>query len=242
MAYALHKNLPANALGRDFTIGDVHGCVDLVERALERVKFDPSRDRLFPVGDLIDRGPDSARSAKLLLHDFVHSVPGNHERMLIDIYADGEPYPNALAYYCRHNGLDWWLDTKDEVRQDVLDLIRPLPFTIETLTCRGSVGFVHAEVPSGMDWQTFLQKIESGDAHVREQAVWGRTRADRGDTSGVAGIDRLFVGHTVMDGPVRQGNVYYIDTGAVFGVVNYPALKGGAWNRKDPSQVDQGKR
>lgn len=218
--------LPINLRGRDFAIGDVHGCVHLVERALERVKFDPAIDRLFPVGDLIDRGPYSARSADFLRNSFVHCVPGNHERMLIDAYAGEEVDVESMVYNIQRNGMGWWLDVADSVRQDILDLIRPLPLVIEVDTARGRVGFVHAEVPIGMDWATFTEKIQTGDKHTCEQAVWGRTRIERRNASGVLGIDRVFVGHSITDQPAQLGNVFYLDTGAFVGVAEENALAG----------------
>jgi len=50
--------LPTNQAGKDYVIGDLHGCYELLERLLDAVGFDKSKDRLFSVGDLIDRGPD----------------------------------------------------------------------------------------------------------------------------------------------------------------------------------------
>ncbi len=46
-----------NQAGRDFVVGDVHGCFRTLECALLEIEFDPSRDRLFGVGDLVNRGP-----------------------------------------------------------------------------------------------------------------------------------------------------------------------------------------
>jgi len=48
-----------NAVGRDFAVGDIHGCFSHLRRSLEAIGFDASVDRLFSVGDLIDRGPES---------------------------------------------------------------------------------------------------------------------------------------------------------------------------------------
>ena len=47
----------ANPAGRDLAAGDVHGHFDTLEQALEQIAFDPVSDRLFSVGDLVDRGP-----------------------------------------------------------------------------------------------------------------------------------------------------------------------------------------
>ena len=45
--------------GRDWIVGDVHGCFQTLRQALAAIDFEPGRDRLFSVGDLIDRGPHS---------------------------------------------------------------------------------------------------------------------------------------------------------------------------------------
>ena len=53
------RKLPTNALGKDYVVGDLHGCFDLLQRLLHEVEFNKVTDRLFSVGDLIDRGQDS---------------------------------------------------------------------------------------------------------------------------------------------------------------------------------------
>src|SRR3546814_1363745 len=77
---ALHRHLPANTAGRDFIVGDLHGCLDLLQVELARIAFDPTRDRLFSVGDLTDRGPDSMGCLRLLREPWFYAVHGNHER------------------------------------------------------------------------------------------------------------------------------------------------------------------
>lgn len=81
----MYKKIGPNLLGRDFVIGDIHGCLSLVEEALSRVSFDPKKDRLFSVGDLIDRGPDNPGVLRLFLeNDWAIAVRGNHEDFLIE--------------------------------------------------------------------------------------------------------------------------------------------------------------
>ena len=53
------QHFARNTHGRDFVVGDIHGCFDLLQQALDEAAFNPDRDRLFSVGDLIDRGPQS---------------------------------------------------------------------------------------------------------------------------------------------------------------------------------------
>ena len=77
------RRIPPNAAGRDFVVGDVHGCFRTLERALAELCFDPACDRLFGVGDLVDRGPHSADALVWLEHRFETVVMGNHERPLL---------------------------------------------------------------------------------------------------------------------------------------------------------------
>lgn len=76
--------LPGNEAGRDFVVGDLHGHRELLEQQLEQVGFNTHFDRLFSVGDLIDRGPDSLATLALIEEPWFHAVLGNHELRLLD--------------------------------------------------------------------------------------------------------------------------------------------------------------
>lgn len=84
------KTIPANYEGRDFLIGDLHGCYDELMKLLNYVKFNPQFDRLFSTGDLVDRGPKSVECLSLLSKPWFFSVLGNHEDSLIDKIEDIE--------------------------------------------------------------------------------------------------------------------------------------------------------
>ncbi len=60
-------------------IGDIQGCREELEALLEAVSFDPSADELHPVGDLVNRGPDSAGTLRLLQSLDAGGVLGNHD-------------------------------------------------------------------------------------------------------------------------------------------------------------------
>jgi serine/threonine protein phosphatase 1 len=209
-----YRKVKANAAGRDFVVGDVHGMFDRVEEALSRINFDRDRDRLFSVGDLIDRGPQSKEVARFLDQPFVHAVCGNHEDALLQMHA-GSSRPDGKIWL---DGADWWRELSKADRRAVVSRLKQLPLVIEVPTPRGNVAFLHADVPRGMSWKEFRAALRSDPDAVRDTVLWGRDRIGRGDDSGVPGIGRVFVGHTPQwDGLRRYGNVYAIDTGAVFG-------------------------
>lgn len=83
------RRFQGNAKGRDLVVGDLHGHRVLFERELERLGFDPKMDRVFSVGDLVNRGPDSLGTLSLIEEPWFHPVLGNHELMML----------NFLGYY-----------------------------------------------------------------------------------------------------------------------------------------------
>jgi len=80
---ALHS-YPLNTLGRDLVVGDVHGCFSMLDAALKEMDFDPTRDRLFGVGDLVDRGGESPDILDAVRRHQIKAVRGNHEQMILD--------------------------------------------------------------------------------------------------------------------------------------------------------------
>lgn len=56
--------------------GDIHGCLEQLRRKLWHCRFDPWRDLLISVGDVIDRGPQSLRCLQLLEQHWVCAVRG----------------------------------------------------------------------------------------------------------------------------------------------------------------------
>ncbi|MDB5491371.1 MAG: metallophosphoesterase [Micavibrio sp.] len=212
--------LGLNAKGRDFLIGDLHGAFALLDQALADVKFDPVHDRLFSLGDLIDRGPESVRCLEFLNKPWFFAVRGNHEDMFLKTYNDGNINWKMANFHREKNGMGWFFDQSAETLAQIAAAFKKLPFAIEVETARGTVGIVHAEIPVAMDWPTFRKELLLNDRSVLHAALWGRKRLEGNDMRGVCGIDRVFHGHSVQGYKPRQmGNCYYIDTGAVFGLM-----------------------
>ena len=70
-----------------YAVGDPQGCLDPLKCLLERVAFDPAKDRLWLVGDLVNRGPQSLETLRFLyaMRESVVSVLGNHDLHLLAV-------------------------------------------------------------------------------------------------------------------------------------------------------------
>lgn len=138
------KSLPVNTEGRDFVIGDLHGCYSLLDTLLDHVNFNTKTDRLLSVGDLVDRGPSSLKCLRLLNEPWFHSVMGNHEEMMMHWLEYGNP---LWAW----NGGHWRDSLSERDKNDLVDLIElkvcNLPGII-TVDMKNGKKFhvVHAEV------------------------------------------------------------------------------------------------
>ena len=79
----------------NYLIGDLQGCDSALGRLLEKIDFSPSRDVLFVLGDLVNRGPESLAVLERLIGygDAARCLLGNHDLNLLAI-AHGVRQPN----------------------------------------------------------------------------------------------------------------------------------------------------
>lgn len=210
------KHFEKNVAGRDFVVGDIHGMFRMLEAQLGVLEFDTSKDRLFSVGDLVDRGPESYMFDRWLDKPWFHAVKGNHEQMMIDAARD-DSFEGKSAAHHFINGGEWMYGLPDVEQQCYAIVADELPIAIEVETDKGLVGIIHAECPLD-DWGLFKSLYSDNKEYFDQVAMWSRKRIKSGYTTHVSGVVDLYVGHTVMidTNPHTLGNVHYIDTGACF--------------------------
>lgn len=197
--------LARNEVGRDFFVGDLHGCFALLEHHLGLINFNKKVDRLFSVGDLADRGPSSLECVRLIEEPWFFAVRGNHEDMAIGVETGGWSPSNFSM-----NGGEWFLNLEPHEKRKVVDLMNTLPYTMEVPIGDKRIGVLHADCIVN-SWKAFY------GIYNKEAVLWGRGRIARSDPTWVKDIDLVVVGHTPVKRVCALGNVVYIDTGAVYG-------------------------
>ena len=217
--------VPRNSAGRDFVVGDIHGMFRVLRQALAAVAFRFSSDRLFSVGDLIDRGPDSLLAYKWVQeYPWFRAVRGNHDQMLLDaLMGPGDLRPGVKELWIYYNGGSWSLDVDDSSLLAVTNALAGLPIATEIDCDCGRIGIVHADVPPDRDWHSFLQELRLGSREDTAYAMWSRSRlgeylsgARREEDTAIAGVDFVVSGHVPLNAPVHAANRWWIDTGAAY--------------------------
>ena len=197
--------------GRDWVVGDVHGCFHTLRHALGAIDFEQGRDRLFSVGDLIDRGPNSIEALEWLEAErFEAMVMGNHEAEMVRLLQTGEileppkRYQQWMRQIPRQNLFRWH------------QALRPLPLAVTVETAHGRVGIVHCSTWQD-SWEPTIEALEKRDVAAINTVLLGpderRKRVGQAGNK-VAGIDLVIAGHRPVSEPERTGNYLNIDTGA----------------------------
>ena len=220
---------------RVYAIGDIHGRLDLFTALLAQIDDDdarraPMKTTLVFIGDLIDRGPQSAgvvaKVRALRAERDVRVIAGNHEEMFLRALEDDDVMRAFLRYGGRETFMSYGLDeaairdmTFAELRSAIFEAIPPedLAFfrSLEAVFCIGDYAFVHAGIRPGLG----LEDQSSNDLRwIREPFL-----SDQRD-HGVMVVH----GHSITDAPDVQSNRIGIDTGAYLtGRLTALALEGG---------------
>lgn len=138
-----------------YAIGDIQGCYSEFNRLLERIDFNPAQDKLWLVGDLVSRGPQSLEVLRLIkkLGSSVITVLGNHDMHLLALWCGNR------SHY-RDNSLDQVLIAPD--RDELLNWLRHRPL-LHYSTNKNYI-LLHAGLPP--QWslemaQKYAQEVET---------------------------------------------------------------------------------
>jgi serine/threonine protein phosphatase 1 len=195
----------SNEAGRDFVVGDLHGCVDALRFLLREVNFDAAADRLFSVGDLIDRGEQCEEALTLLDKPWFHAVLGNHEDALCAVVEGRLPRHQWYGI-----GGGWAQHVPERALALYAKRLRQLPLVRTVGEGGARFNVLHAEF-FGDDTE-----LDAGqfNEHVRERMLWGRELAFNAGTPASLALSLTYCGHTPMREPRQIGSQMYIDTGA----------------------------
>ena len=193
---------------KTFVVGDIHGCLDMLNRLLDEIPWRPGRDGLVFVGDCIDRGPRSKDVVDRIL-GLMHMDPqvtcllGNHEAMLLD--------------YLR--GVDQDLYLANRGMTTLRNYLADKPAGEGPLVPPDHMAFYHSLRPL-MELEAyyvvhagFRPGIEIACQSV-EDMIWIREPFISSDYD--FGKKVIF-GHTPLPQPLIMENKIGIDTGAVYG-------------------------
>ena len=212
---------------RLYAIGDIHGQLDLLKAAHERIFSDGGRDALIVhVGDLIDRGPDSRGVAAYLMQGQREGRPwvvtrGNHDRFLPYFLNQPDWIDPGLGnpkHWVEHLGLgaaatlgSYGVDP--ELPRDRLhaEAVRAVPVEHSKFLATLPLWFlhpralvVHAGIRPGIDLQdqTELDLVWIRQGFLEVEASYGPL---------------VVHGHTALQSATHYGNRLNIDGGAAYG-------------------------
>ena len=192
--------------GRIIAIGDIHGYADALAALVEAIKLD-AEDTLVPLGDYVDRGPQTPEVIDQLiaLADRCRLVPllGNHDEMLLELHHGGPGLAEWLEWGGRETLEGYGCSHPRQIPATHIEFLENCVTYHET----DRHFFAHASydptIP--LDWQT------------AQLLRWGSIRSDPPGphVSGKIAV----VGHTVQrDGEILDlGHLICIDTGLYCG-------------------------
>ncbi|HEU0282244.1 MAG TPA: symmetrical bis(5'-nucleosyl)-tetraphosphatase [Gallionella sp.] len=167
-----------------YAVGDVQGCYDELARLLEDFRFDPAADRLWLVGDLVNRGPGSLEVLRLVksLGDSAITVLGNHDLHLLAV-AEGigelhrtDTLDEILAAPDRDELLHWLRNQRLLYAQDGYVLVHAGLLPQWSVAQAESLAREVEAALRGSDYATFLGRMYGNAPHNWDDGLSGYKR------------------------------------------------------------------
>lgn len=168
-----------------YAIGDIQGCFDELLKLLEILSYEPDKDQLWFVGDLVNRGPKSLETLRFVksLGNGAVTVLGNHDLHLLAASCSAEATT-------RKDTINQVLEAPD--RDELIDWLRHCPMFHHN----GIFSMVHAGLPPQWDFKTTQEMavlveraLRGTDYHVFLQQMYGNE--PNLWSNELTGIDRL---------------------------------------------------
>lgn len=198
-----------NKVGKDYIVGDIHGEFKKLKTILKKIGFNFSTDRLFSVGDLCDRGPNSEDIIEWTKYDWFIPVMGNHEVMILSYF-----YGGLTEEYMRNLKADWFINLDKKNKEIVVHYFNSLPVAIEINKENKKIGIVHAMCPTD-SWDKFKKLLYGNTPQKMEmanEAMWSFLKEKK--VKYVHDMDAIFVGHNIVSKFSIIENTYMLDTGS----------------------------
>ncbi len=193
---------------KKFIIGDVHGCLDMLERLMQKIPWTPKRDTLIFLGDYIDRGedPKGVVDYVLRLHQQcprIVCLKGNHEAMFLNFLRGVES-----EMFIVNGG---WRTMESYGSYNLQDDVTAIPSehrrfyaSLKPYTELDDYYVVHAGFKPGV---AIEQQTEEDMLWIRRTFI--SSNYDFGK--------KVIFGHTPFQEPLVMKNKIGLDTGAVYG-------------------------
>ncbi|MGK7874114.1 MAG: metallophosphoesterase family protein [Xenococcaceae cyanobacterium] len=126
---------------RQIVIGDVHGHYNALIQLLEAIA-PGNDDKVYFLGDLIDRGPQSSQVVEFVIQNNYQCLRGNHEEMLLDVLGNGKISDEMFQAWLYSGGHSTVASYDNKIPQEHIDWMKTLPNYLDL----GDIWLVHAGV------------------------------------------------------------------------------------------------
>ena len=202
---------------RVLVVGDIHGNLKALMKLLKKAKYDPQKDLLVSLGDLIDRGDHSLATLTYFLDNpNILVVAGNHEDIMVRSFFDETSKSGNKALW-HGNGGTWGDDVDKSLLKTIAKkMVNQFAYTATVeLQCGTKFGFTHGDVV-GTKW--LGENYHNQSVKELTRLMWGRDRAKHKYRANyvIEDVDFTIHGHTPSELPHQFRNSIFIDTGAAY--------------------------
>ncbi len=209
---------------RTFVIGDIHGQKKGLEQCIERSGIDPENDRLIVLGDVVDRGPESAGCIEMLrnFHNLIYII-GNHDIWMIN-WLKEDKKPQIWIKNGGQSTIDSY-EGKDDLKANHLAFFEEAVHVCydkhNNVYTHGGINpelAINNQEMETVTWDRKMWHEAQVLDHLQKKIEYKINEEDSAEADGT-----IFIGHTNTQEdwpdlkPVKKANVWNLDQGAGHG-------------------------